>query len=107
MKNLKEFINLVENEEFIEAHEVLEHDWLNFKKTGELEKAKLYKGLINGATSIALYKMNRSKRAVDITWGAFTKYKPLVSHIPKENEKYFLDAISLIERKQKEIIKSI
>ncbi|MEA3383926.1 MAG: DUF309 domain-containing protein [Campylobacterota bacterium] len=104
MQNIIKFKDLVESNHFIEAHEVLEDDWLKFKKAGELDKAKLYKGLINGATSIALYKMNRSKRAVDITWGAFIKYKSLSSFIEEDKKRYVLEAISLIESKQKEII---
>ena len=104
MKNIIKFKDLVESGHFLEAHEVLEDDWLRFKKIGEQDKAKLYKGLINGATSIALFKMNRSKRAVNITWGAFLKYKKLVSIISNNNRDIFFDVIKLLEDKYKQII---
>ncbi|MEA2050722.1 MAG: DUF309 domain-containing protein [Campylobacterota bacterium] len=104
MTNIKEFTLLVEDEKYIEAHEVLEHDWIEFKKTGESKKAKLYKALINGATSIALYKMNRSKRAVDITWGAFLKAKPLLENIDIENKSDYYAVIDLLEKRENSLV---
>lgn len=100
MSNIEKFILLVSNEEFEKAHEVLEHDWLEFKKQGLREKALFYKGLINGATSIALIRLNRSQRAKDITWNAFLKYKSYFEIIEKDKQKYFLDALKIIEDKR-------
>lgn len=101
MKPIEEFIKLVENEKFEEAHEVLEEKWLLFKKEALMEKALFYKGLINGATAIALILRNRSQRAKTITWEAFLKYSHLYEIMPKENHSDYKYAISLLHEKHK------
>lgn len=99
MDQIKEFIKLVETEKFEEAHEVLENDWLVFKKEGQKEKSLFYKGLINGATSIALIRRKRSLRAKTITWNAFLKYKKYISVISENKRYFYYEAINIIESK--------
>ena len=53
------FIFAVENGFYVEAHELLEDDWNFYKKQGELNKALVLKGLINGATALALYHIKK------------------------------------------------
>ena len=49
------FIFAIENGYFVEAHELLEDDWNMYKKQGQTKKALMLKGLINGATALALF----------------------------------------------------
>jgi hypothetical protein len=101
MSNIKKFIKLIEDEKFEEAHEALEEDWLKFKKQGLKERALFLKGLINGATSIALIIRKRSQRAKTITWDAFLKYKDLVEIEEESQKSIFFEAINILETKHK------
>ncbi|MEA3354487.1 MAG: DUF309 domain-containing protein [Campylobacterota bacterium] len=105
MSPIEQFISLVEDEQFEEAHEVLETDWIRFKKEGKREYALFYKGLINGATSIALIRRDRSQRARDITWGAFMKYREYIEYSCVSNKDRYLEAIELIEVKRDKYIR--
>ena len=58
------FIFAVENGYYVEAHELLEDDWNFYKKQGELNKALVLKGLINGATALALYHIKKDQRVI-------------------------------------------
>ena len=55
------FIFAIENGYFVEAHELLEDDWNMYKKQGEINKALVLKGLINGATALALYHIKKKE----------------------------------------------
>ncbi len=104
MSSIEKFIDLLHEEDFKEAHEVLEADWLEFKKQGLKQKAFFYKGLINGATSIALIQLNRSQRAKEITWNAFLKHKKHIDIIEKEKRHKYLEAINILESKRNEYL---
>ncbi|MEA3288968.1 MAG: DUF309 domain-containing protein [Campylobacterota bacterium] len=104
MKPIDQFITLVEDEKFEEAHEVLEHDWIRFKKEDKKEYALFYKGLINGATSIALIRRGRSQRARDVTWGAFMRYREYIGYSCVSNRDRYVEAIELIEVKRDKFI---
>lgn len=106
MSYIKEFISLVSNEKFEQAHEVLEDYWLEFKKSGQKEKALFYKGLINGATSIALIRRNRSQRAKDITWNAFLKYETFIEKMDQSNYGLYNEAINIIKTKREKFYKN-
>ena len=54
MSAIETFIQMVQNEEFAPAHEVLEHDWKAYKKQNQMQQAKVLQGLINGTTALAL-----------------------------------------------------
>lgn len=100
MRSIEKFIDLLEKEQFEEAHEALEPDWLEFKKNGQKEKALFYKGLINGATSIALIIRKRSERAKTITWEAFLKYQNYIDVVDSNEKAFYEKAISLIIEKR-------
>lgn len=104
MSYIKEFIALVQNEQFEQAHEILEDYWLEYKKSGQKEKALFYKGLINGATSIELIRRNRSQRAKDITWNAFLKYQVFLKNMDKNKQSQYEEAIALIYKKHKKFL---
>lgn len=84
------FIFAVENGYYVEAHELLEDDWNFYKKQGELNKALVLKGLINGATALALYHIKKRPESYKKVWPVFEKYVPLLDNMDfEEKEKYY------------------
>ena len=84
------FIFAIENGYFVEAHELLEDDWNYYKKQGELNKALVLKGLINGATALALFHVKKRPEGYKKVWPAFEKYIPLLDIVDfEEKEKYY------------------
>jgi hypothetical protein len=84
------FIFAIENGYFVEAHELLEDDWNYYKKQGEKEKALVLKGLINGATALALFHIKKRPEGYKKVWLAFDKYIPLLDNVQfEEKEKYY------------------
>lgn len=102
MSNIETFIQMVQNEEFAPAHEILEHDWKAYKKQNEMQKAKALQGLINGTTALALYKKGKIEGYQKV-WETFLKYHTLLDEIELENKDYFLAARELLFKKNKEV----
>lgn len=90
------FILAVKENRFIEAHELLEEEWREYKKSGEIEKAKAIQGLINGATALALYFIKNRPEAYKKVWLVFEKYKPLLDKVDFENMQNYLQARDLL-----------
>ncbi|NOQ31756.1 MAG: DUF309 domain-containing protein [Helicobacteraceae bacterium] len=99
---IDEFISLVRNKQFIEAHEVLEDDWKELKKAGEKDKAKFIQGLINGTTAIALFYKGRESAFIKV-WATFQKYKPLIDTIELDSKDKYIEAIVLLEAEYQKI----
>lgn len=99
------FIEAVEKGFYIEAHEILEEDWKNYKKSGQKEKAKALQGLINGATALALYFKKNRPEAYKKVWPVFEKYKHLLDTLEVENIKDFYKARDLLIEINKTITK--
>jgi len=70
---LVEFLDAIKNDSFVQAHEILEHDWKEIKKVDK-QKGLFLKGLINGATALALIQKGKIDGAKRI-WEAYLKYK--------------------------------
>jgi len=102
MSAIETFIQMVQNEEFAPAHEVLEHDWKAYKKQNKMQQAKALQGLINGTTALALYKKGKVEGYKKV-WETFLKYHTLLDEIELENKDYFLDARELLFKKNKEV----
>lgn len=93
------FIYAVENNFFVEAHELLEDDWNMYKKTGEKNKALVLKGLINGATALALYFEKKRPSGYEKVWPVFNKYMPLLDDVLLDNKDRFYYAKELLIKK--------
>ena len=92
------FLFAIENDYFVEAHELLEDDWNLYKKQGQKEKALVLKGLINGATALALFHIKKRPQSYKKVWPAFEKYVPLLDVVDfEEKEKYYYIKNRLIE----------
>ncbi len=102
MSAIRTFIEMVQNEEFAPAHEILEHDWKAYKKQGEMQKAKALQGLINGTTALALYKKGKVE-GYEKVWDTFIKYQSLLDEIKLDEKDYFLEARELLFKKNKEV----
>jgi len=101
MEVLKAFIDVVEAEEFVEGHEVLEVLWKEWKNDPlKREESFILKGLINGYTALALFKMQRMEGALRV-WDTYAKYCPLIETIPSPYTPLYQQAQSLLESKYK------
>jgi hypothetical protein len=105
-KAINRFIFAVENEMYVEAHELLEDDWNLYKKQGQKNKALVLKGLINGATALALYHIKKRPAGYQKVWPVFLKYLPLLDDIEIEDKNKFYEAKNLLIEKNSFIVKT-
>ena len=103
MSAIEDFIDAVQGHHFVEAHEILEHDWKDLKKAGSKDQANILKGLINGTTAIALHVKGKKEQCTKI-WSAFDKYKILLDTTEIENKERYIFAKELLEEKYEEVI---
>lgn len=102
MKELKEFLKVVNNNKFVEGHEVLEDKWKEWKNIpAQREESFILKGLINGSTALALKVMKREKPSQQV-WDTFKKYEPLIETIDSEHTPLYKEAQKLLYVKHKE-----
>lgn len=106
MSAIQTFITMVQNEEFAPAHEILEHDWKEYKKQGQLQKAKALQGLINGTTALALFKKGKPEGYKKV-WDTFLKYHTLLDTLELDEKDYFLKARELLFKKNEEVTRLI
>jgi len=95
---IDEFLRMIEENDFVEAHEVLEDEWKIFKKEEKRLEAKFVQALINGATSIALWIKKRPEPSLRV-WEVFQRNKHLINEISLENKDKYLNATILLEMK--------
>lgn len=99
MLAIEAFLEVVENDEFVEGHEVLEVEWHRLKKLPEHEdEAKILKGLINASTALALACKGKKEGAVRV-WQTYEKYAPLIEVTFSSLKPYYQKAQTLLERK--------
>jgi len=99
MKELKRFLLVVKNNDFIEGHEILENKWKEWKKIPSLkEESYILKGLINGSTALALKVKKREKPSQQV-WTTFLKYSPLIDEIDSEFSEMYRSARNLLLKK--------
>lgn len=99
------FIFAVEEGYYREAHELLEDDWNEYKRLGLKKKALALKGLINGATALALFHIKKRPHAYAKVWPVFIKYMPLLEEVELENKDKFYYARDLLIKLNKKIEK--
>jgi hypothetical protein len=97
--NIDGFIKLVENNEFVEAHEVLEDDWKALKKAGEKKTAKYLQALINGATALALFIIKKREDAGNRVWDVYVRNKHLFDEIELHDRDKYIYTMKLLEDK--------
>lgn len=99
MEAIKQFLSVVQDDEFVEGHEVLEEEWHRLKKLPAFEnEAKILKGLINGSTALALACKGKKEGALRV-WQTYEKYAPLIETTPSEFTPLYKEAQHLLEKK--------
>lgn len=99
MEVLQTFINVVQENAFAQAHEELELTWRRWKNDPQKrEESYILKGLINGATALALIQLGRIDGYKRV-WETYEKYRPLIDTIPSENTPLYQEAKALLEFK--------
>jgi len=86
-ETLQEFIKALNEDRFKDAHEIMEHQWKEYKKLNH-PITKLLKGFINGATAFELIKRDNIDGASRL-WATYEKYLPLMSDDIEEYELFF------------------
>ena len=103
MDVFEKFIDVVQHEAFIEAHEVLEDTWRAWKAEPALrEESFILKGLINGATALALFRLGKTSGAHRV-WSTYEKYRPRINTIPSLHTPFYKKAEALLDAKYQEI----
>ncbi len=85
-------MELIKNEDFYEAHEVLEDVWFPYRKSKE-PKILVLKGFINASVALELNRLGRKKNAQKV-WGTYEKYKAL---IPRCEEELFEEVAAFLD----------
>lgn len=99
MLAIEAFLSVVERDEFVEGHEVLEVEWHRLKKLPEHEdEAKILKGLINASTALALACKGKKEGALRV-WQTYEKYAPLIASTPSSLTARYEEAQALLLRK--------
>jgi len=99
MLAIETFLKVVENDEFVEGHEVLEVEWHRLKKLPEYEnEAKILKGLINASTALALACKGKKEGALRV-WQTYEKYAPLIASTITSSKPRYEEAQTLLLRK--------
>jgi formyltetrahydrofolate synthetase len=99
MKELNKFLDMVTNNEFVEAHEVLEDRWREWKNNpSQREESFILKGLINGTTALALKVMKKDAPANQV-WKTYKKYEPLIEKINSIHTPMYKKAQQLLLKK--------
>ena len=100
MTELKKFLHVVNNNDFVEGHEVLEDKWKEWKKIpNKKEESYILKGLINGSTALALKVKKRDEPSKRV-WSTFLKYSPLIDKIDSKYTPLYKEARELLENKK-------
>jgi len=96
---IEDFLTVVEHDEFVEGHEVLEIEWHRLKKMPEYEnEAKILKGLINASTALALACKGKHEGAKRV-WQTYEKYAPLIAITPSPHTPLYQLAQALLAQK--------
>ena len=101
MQIIDNFMTMVENGEFAEAHEVLEDDWKAFRKEGNKDESNILKGFINGATSFELKRRGRDNASR--VWATYVKYRPLIDETDSLHVKKYEECALFLEAKYDEV----
>ena len=95
---LKEYVQLLKNRAFFDAHEVLEEAWHPLRKADHPLK-NLVKGLINASIAFEHMKRNQEDayRKATTVFNSYRRHKPLYRR-GIEHEELFFYAIEKVEK---------
>ncbi len=102
--NLDEFMQMLEDGAFAQAHEVLETDWKAYRSRGDRDESNILKGFINAATAFELKR--RGRESALRVWQTYVKYRPLIDTIDSLHVKKYQECALYIEAKYEEVFKA-
>jgi len=80
--NFLEYMRLIQEERFYEAHEVLEELWFPRRKE-RCDEVLVIKGFINASVAFELKRLKRDENALRV-WKNYEKYRPLIKKCDRE-----------------------
>lgn len=100
MQDIEKFLEMVQNDQFVEGHEVLEARWHQLKRNPQDEnEGKILKGLINASTALALQCKGKSEGAQKV-WQTYEKYRPLIQSVDSPYKDLYQKADALLYQKK-------
>lgn len=104
MEAMKDFMQAIIDENFVEGHELLEDIWREWKNNPKKrEESFILKGFINGSTALALKVMGRDEPSKKV-WQTYEKYRPLIASLPSSYTNIYKEAETLLDTKYKKIM---
>lgn len=79
VRELTAYIQLIQEERYVDAHVVLEEPWKSLRAVNK-DEGNILKGLINAASALELKRLGRDDAARKI-WKAYEKYRPLIQTV--------------------------
>lgn len=101
-KVFKKFTDLINNEKYYEAHEVLEDVWFPVRKNKDPDTL-LLKAFINASVSFELNKRGKIPQAKKV-WKNYEKYINNINICSQENFSYFKNIKSFLEDRYNQLI---
>lgn len=102
---LEEIISLLEKEDFIKSHDILEELWRKYKNDEKTRaESFILKALVNGSVCIELYKMQRFEHSFNV-WNTYRKYEYLIAELNTINSKKYKEIKEIIYEKREKYIK--
>lgn len=103
MDELDDFVMMIEEGRFSEAHVVLEHPWKVLRAESK-DEGNILKGLINAASAFELKRIGRDEAALRI-WAAYEKYRPLIETVDSPHKRMYQRCATVVEEKAKIYLK--
>ncbi len=103
MQPIDDFIGMLQNGEYAQAHEVLEDDWKAFRSEGKKDESNILKGFINAATAFELKR--RGRNSASRVWQTYVKYRPLIDEVDSLHVKKYVECATYIDAKYEEVFK--
>lgn len=104
-EQLNKAIKLLNNNDFVKAHDIFELLWRELKNNSiTREESFILKGFISASISIELYDMKRIEHSINV-WKTYEKYEYLIDSIVSLNTDKYKKIRILINKKREEFIK--
>ncbi|MEA1914973.1 MAG: DUF309 domain-containing protein [Campylobacterota bacterium] len=99
------FMQMVKDEHYAQAHETLEHEWKELKKT-DRPHSQILKGLINGATSFEIKRRGKPLESALRIWAVYEKYKPLIVQLNTPHTEKYQECGDLLEKTYQKVFET-
>jgi hypothetical protein len=102
---LEDIILLLKEEKFVQAHDVLEELWREYKnQESTREESFILKAFVNASVSIELYNMQRFEHSNNV-WNTYLKYENLIDDLKSINNINYKKIKEIIYKKREKYIK--